>query len=315
MIGQRIKEIRNNNNLTQEELADGIISRTYLSLIEKGSVHPSTNVLIKLSERLNCSVNDFMQEVSHFRYNDVEILREIAYYEQKIESDDFQSVISFIDKEYETVDQIPSQDSGRIHLIYAKYYNKTGELRKEKHHVDCALQLLSTVSINQSYIDAIILKTRILIAKDEVEEALDLLEDTLYIILRLTELDLGIIRIMFEIAACYHIKKEYFTSSRFLDRLKKQSEILHIDYKKTEFNLLEAKNLAMLESFERLEKFTGQSNEPSMVLLNCYASYKIGNIRECESRFKSMRIEKSMFREDTVLSGIYDVLDKRLDFI
>ncbi|MBY8910767.1 helix-turn-helix domain-containing protein, partial [Salinicoccus roseus] len=32
MIGQRIKEIRNNNNLTQEELADGIISRTYLSL-------------------------------------------------------------------------------------------------------------------------------------------------------------------------------------------------------------------------------------------------------------------------------------------
>ncbi len=57
MIGQRIKEIRNNNNLTQEELADGIISRTYLSLIEKGSVHPSTN--------------------------DVEILREIAYYEQK----------------------------------------------------------------------------------------------------------------------------------------------------------------------------------------------------------------------------------------
>ncbi|MBY8911006.1 helix-turn-helix domain-containing protein, partial [Salinicoccus roseus] len=74
MIGQRIKEIRNNNNLTQEELADGIISRTYLSLIEKGSVHPSTNVLIKLSERLNCSVNDFMQEVSHFRYNDVEIL-------------------------------------------------------------------------------------------------------------------------------------------------------------------------------------------------------------------------------------------------
>lgn len=107
MIGQRIKEIRNNNNLTQEELADGIISRTYLSLIEKGSVHPSTNVLIKLSERLNCSVNDFMQEVSHFRYNDVEILREIAYYEQKIESDDYQSVISFIEKEYETVDQIP----------------------------------------------------------------------------------------------------------------------------------------------------------------------------------------------------------------
>lgn len=315
MIGQRIKEIRNNNNLTQEELADGIISRTYLSLIEKGSVHPSTNVLIKLSERLNCSVNDFMQEVSHFRYNDVEILREIAYYEQKIESDDFHSVLSFIEKEYEVVDQIPSQDSGRIHLIYAKYYNKMGELRKEKHHVDRALHLLSTVSINQSYIDAVILKTQILITNDEVEEALDLLEDTLFIILRLSEPDFGIIRIMFEIAACYHIKGEYFTSSRLLERMKKQSEILHIDYKKEEFNLLLAKNLAMLESFEKLEKFTEYSSRPSLVLLNCFASFKNGNIKECESRFKSMGIEKSMFRGDAVLSDIYDMLDKRLDFI
>lgn len=315
MIGQRIKEIRNNNNLTQEELADGIISRTYLSLIEKGSVHPSTNVLIKLSERLNCSVNDFMQEVSHFRYNDVEILREIAYYEQKIESEDFQSVISFIEKEYETVDQIPPQDSGRIHLIYAKYYNKTDKPGKEKHHVDQALRLLSTVSVNQSYIDAIILKTRILVSQDEVEGALDLLEDTLFIILRLTELDLGIIRVMFEIAACYHIKKEYFTSERILMRLKRQSEILHIDYKRDTFNLLEAKNMAMLGSFEKLEKMTEHENSPSMVLLNCYASFNNGDIKECKSRFKSVGIEKNMFRGDVVLTGIYDMLDKRLDFI
>ena len=35
MVGQRIKESRHRNNLTQEELAEGIISRTYLSLIEK----------------------------------------------------------------------------------------------------------------------------------------------------------------------------------------------------------------------------------------------------------------------------------------
>src|SRR5699024_8837494 len=176
MIGQRIKEIRNNNNLTQEELADDIISRTYLSLIEKGSVHPSTNVLIKLSERLNCSVNDFMQEVSHFRYNDVEILREIAYYEQKIEQTDYQVVRSFIAKEYTHVDLITAHDRGRIHLIYARYYNKTGDTRKEKVHVDQAVSLLSTGSVNQAYIDAVVLKSGILASKGEVAKALDLLE-------------------------------------------------------------------------------------------------------------------------------------------
>lgn len=315
MIGQRIKEIRNNNNLTQEELADEIISRTYLSLIEKGSVHPSTNVLIKLSERLNCSVNDFMQEVSHFRYNDVEILREIAYYEQKIEQEDCQAVLSFIEKEYEYVDQIPSHDSGRIHLIYAKYYNRTGDSRKEKLHVDQAVSLLSTVSINQAYIDAIVLKSGILASKGKVEEALNLLEDTLFIILRVSDFELGLIRILFEIAECYHLQKEYFTSARVVNRVKRQSAILRIDYRKESLDLLEAKNSAMLGNFDKLEDITFNSNQPSMALLSCYGIYKNGNIKECRKRFKSVAFDADIFKGDAVLTGIYSVLEERLDFI
>ncbi|WP_020006409.1 helix-turn-helix domain-containing protein [Salinicoccus albus] len=315
MIGQRIKEIRNNNNLTQEELADGIISRTYLSLIEKGSVHPSTNVLIKLSERLNCSVNDFMQEVSHFRYNDVEILREIAYYEQKIEQEDYQVVRSFIEKEYEHVDQIPAHDSGRIHLIYAKYYNKTGDSRKEKLHVDQAVFLLSTGSVNQAYIDAVVLKSDILASKGEVAKALDLLEDTLYLILKVSDLELGIIRILFEIAGCYHLQKEYFTSARVVDRIRKQSVILHIDYRKESLDLLEAKNNAMLGNFDKLEDITVNSNLQSMVLLSCYGSYKNGDIKEFKDRFKSAAFNADTFKGDTVLAGIYSMLQERLDFI
>src|SRR5699024_8783299 len=96
---------------------------------------------------------------------------------------------------------------------------------------------------------------------------------------------------------------------------KRKSKMLHIDYIRDTFNLLEAKNLAMLGSFEQLEKMTKQETSPSMVLLNCYASFNNGNIKECKSRFKSMGIEKNMFRGDVVLTGIYDMLDKRLDFI
>ncbi|MGR5878339.1 helix-turn-helix domain-containing protein [Bacillus pacificus] len=36
MLGQRIKELRKQKKLTQEKLADGIITRSYLSQIEKG---------------------------------------------------------------------------------------------------------------------------------------------------------------------------------------------------------------------------------------------------------------------------------------
>ena len=69
MIGNRIKELRNNQKLTQEELSEGIVSRTYLSLIEKGSVQPSNNVLVKLSERLGVNVNDLMVESKNYQYS------------------------------------------------------------------------------------------------------------------------------------------------------------------------------------------------------------------------------------------------------
>ncbi|MCG1010300.1 helix-turn-helix transcriptional regulator [Salinicoccus sp. ID82-1] len=315
MIGQRIKEIRNNNNLTQEELADGIISRTYLSLIEKGSVHPSTNVLIKLSERLDCSVNDFMQEVSHFRYNDVEILREIAYYEQKIEQEDYTSLHYFIEKEYEAVEQIPAPDSGRIHLLYAKYFKHSGDRRKLNFHVDRALELLSTVSINQSYIDAVILKVGLLADEDAYESSLDLLEDTLYTILRFSDLDLGVIRIMFEVAECYQKCGEYFTSSRFAARIKKQSKMLHIDYRRDALLLLEGKNLAMLKKFHALDVWTSESQDAMSRLLNCYAKYKNGNIKAAEEKYKDIDFDLEALGQDRVLYDIHKELEERLGFI
>ncbi|WP_342388399.1 helix-turn-helix domain-containing protein [Salinicoccus bachuensis] len=315
MIGQRIKEIRNNNNLTQEELADGIISRTYLSLIEKGSVHPSTNVLIKLSERLNCSVNDFMQEVSHFRYNDVEILREIAYYEQKMEQGDYSSLHYFIEKEYEGVEQIPAPDSGRVHLLYAKYFKHTGDRRKLTIHIDRALALLATVSINQAYIDAVILKVGLLAEEEEHEASLDLMEDTLYTILRFSDFDLGVIRIMFEIAQCYHECGEYLTSSRFVARIKKHSRMLNIDYRRDDLSLLEGKNLAMLGKVKELESVVSQSRLPLMQLLDSYAKYRNGNIRAAEEGFKNLDSDPEMIRQDKVLSNIHEELEERLGFI
>lgn len=315
MIGQRIKEIRNNNNLTQEELADGIISRTYLSLIEKGSVHPSTNVLIKLSERLECSVNDFMQEVSHFRYNDVEILREIAYYEQKIEQEDYTSLHYFIEKEYESVDQIPAPDSGRIHLLYAKYFKHSGDRRKLKFHVDRALELLSTVSINQSYIDGVILKVELLTDEEAYETSLDLLEDTLYTILRFSDLDLCVIRIMFEMAECYQKCGEYFTSSRFTTRIRKHSKMLHIDYRRDALLLLEGKNLAMLNKFNELDTWTSTSQDTMARLLNCYAKYKNGSIKSAEEAFGNIDFDLEALRQDEVFFNIHKELKERMSFI
>lgn len=55
-IGQRIKTIRKEKNMTQLQVAEAaFISESYMALIELDKRHPSTDVIIKLSEVLDVS--------------------------------------------------------------------------------------------------------------------------------------------------------------------------------------------------------------------------------------------------------------------
>ncbi|NIA61166.1 helix-turn-helix transcriptional regulator [Bacillus pacificus] len=50
MIGEQIKSLRKKAKLTQQDLAEGIITRSYLSQIEQGSVQPTYEVLEKFAK-------------------------------------------------------------------------------------------------------------------------------------------------------------------------------------------------------------------------------------------------------------------------
>ena len=54
-IGKTIRKLRKENNMTQAQLAEGIITRNMLSLIENGSATPSLQTLESISERLKIS--------------------------------------------------------------------------------------------------------------------------------------------------------------------------------------------------------------------------------------------------------------------
>jgi transcriptional regulator with XRE-family HTH domain len=62
-IGNNIKKLRVERNLTQEQLAiDAEIDRTYLQSIEKGNRNVSINVLIRLSIALNVSLINLIED-------------------------------------------------------------------------------------------------------------------------------------------------------------------------------------------------------------------------------------------------------------
>ena len=62
LFGMRIKELRKNSGLSQEELAEQVeISSKYLSRVEMGQHFPSIDTLVKLADVLNVELKDFFE--------------------------------------------------------------------------------------------------------------------------------------------------------------------------------------------------------------------------------------------------------------
>jgi transcriptional regulator with XRE-family HTH domain len=75
-VGKKIRELRKNIGLSQEELAEGICTQAQISKIEKGIVYPYASTLYQISQKLGVDVNyffdigmtprlDYVQEVAH----------------------------------------------------------------------------------------------------------------------------------------------------------------------------------------------------------------------------------------------------------
>ena len=58
-LGKKIKKLRKENNLTQEELAEQLrISTVYVGFLEAGKGSPSLKLLMKISRKFKVKVED-----------------------------------------------------------------------------------------------------------------------------------------------------------------------------------------------------------------------------------------------------------------
>jgi transcriptional regulator with XRE-family HTH domain len=63
-FGQVLKELRNENGLSQQQLAfDSELDRTYISLLERGLRLPTLGTIFKLAEVLKLSPSDMVTRV------------------------------------------------------------------------------------------------------------------------------------------------------------------------------------------------------------------------------------------------------------
>ena len=67
MIGETLRKIRKNRNLSQKELAQGIMQQATYSRIESGHLEVSAAHLYQLVERLNISMNEFFYIAQNYK--------------------------------------------------------------------------------------------------------------------------------------------------------------------------------------------------------------------------------------------------------
>ncbi|MCQ2016755.1 helix-turn-helix domain-containing protein [Clostridium butyricum] len=69
MLGERIKLLRKEQGITQDQLAEYInVSRSSVNGYENDGVEPSLNVLVKIADKFNVSL-DYLLERTEEKYN------------------------------------------------------------------------------------------------------------------------------------------------------------------------------------------------------------------------------------------------------
>ncbi|MCD9022003.1 helix-turn-helix domain-containing protein [Cohnella silvisoli] len=64
IFGQQLRKIREENKLSQEELAfRAKLDRTYISLLERGKRRPTLNTIFALTQQLNISAAEMVRLV------------------------------------------------------------------------------------------------------------------------------------------------------------------------------------------------------------------------------------------------------------
>ncbi|TDL96649.1 helix-turn-helix domain-containing protein [Macrococcus carouselicus] len=172
MVGQRVKELRNAANMTQQELAEGIISRTYLSLIEKNTVHPSTNVLKKLSVKLNCTLDDFTITASERNLSLLDIKKEVKWAENNVKSEDYSRLDEFVEKDYQLLESITEYERGATYWVRASYYFSKDDFVSAREEIMKALQVVEGLREVNLYLRCLILLSRIEFEENHTDKAI-----------------------------------------------------------------------------------------------------------------------------------------------
>lgn len=78
LLGKKIKELREGIGMSQRQASKDICTQAYISMIENGDIHPSADILMKLSERFSTDIS-YLLDISNAPRHDyiIEVFSQI----------------------------------------------------------------------------------------------------------------------------------------------------------------------------------------------------------------------------------------------
>ena len=237
-IGLRIKELRKKSGLTQLELSNGIISRSYLSQIEKGNVLPTAETVRRLAQKLNCAEEELYKTPNTNMQKLNEIKKSIHLLESHLETDAIDFAIEKLKSVDIFVEGINESDKGTYFWAKAKIEEYLdNQIETRKFYLE-SLRHYNNTSLTEKKIRTLNDLGSHYINSEEFEEGFNVLNKA-YREIIYSHIN-GVLKINnLYLLALNHTKiGEVFSAILFLEEAKRHSEQLSIFYKYGNISLL-----------------------------------------------------------------------------
>ncbi|MGD6892513.1 helix-turn-helix domain-containing protein [Bacillus mobilis] len=149
-IGKRIKELRKSLKMTQQELSEGIVTRSFISQLEGGVGNPSVDTLEKLAKRLQTDIPFLLSDSKNSDYSnepDVDVEQLLQSCELSIEQkklDSTRNIISQIESTLKKNNYKNQAHLGRILRMKAFLKMIDTELLDAEKYINMSIKQLNS---------------------------------------------------------------------------------------------------------------------------------------------------------------------------
>ncbi|MEJ6527677.1 helix-turn-helix domain-containing protein [Exiguobacterium sp. USCH10] len=169
MIGERIKELRKQKKMTQTQLAEGIVTKSMLSMIENGKAEASMRSLRELASRLDVSMQQLLTDPKEAELQT--LVEQLEYEELTIISRSDQEIRQMLSPYLK--EEMNSVWQGKAYMLYGDTYFQEGESEKVLTYYDRAIEIFEKLGESDELAMGRISQAYYLLMWNRYEESLE----------------------------------------------------------------------------------------------------------------------------------------------